>query len=85
MKIKKTIVTVVAAVALSAAIAGPVAAGPPEVNGVITCDSHGNEDNPMSSERSWTKKAIAYYKRTESAMDACAKGSIGFKTIAQEV
>ena len=84
MKTRRTIVTVVAAAALSAAIIGPVSAGPPEFYGVITCDSYGNEDNPMSREGWWTKKSIAAYRRDTPAMDDCAPGSIGFLTIEQQ-
>ena len=72
-------VTVVATVALSAAIAGPASAEPPTFYGAITCDAYGLIDREMSGIDYWTKKSIAAYKRNSPNMQDCEKGSVGFK------
>jgi hypothetical protein len=74
MNLRKTIVSVVAAVALSAAIAGPVVAGPPTYTGSIQCLS-GEIEMEFEHRTDWTKKMIAAAKKTSGVQD-CDKGSI---------
>lgn len=76
MKIKKTLVAVTSAAALSVAMASAVTAGPPKVHGYLICTWNGIAEYPVGSEQDWTKRSIAAHKRDYPVMDGCQGGTI---------
>lgn len=76
---KRTVISLIAAVTLSASIAGPALAAAPQFYGPVTCISDGElEDMGV---RTLTKKDMSWFKRFWVASDFCEKGSVDFSAM----
>jgi len=81
MTTKKTAASLIAALALSASIAGPALAGAPVFEGPVTCISYGEPED--MGIRTFTKKDMSAYKRFWVGADFCDKGSVDFSAMVQ--
>ena len=77
MKPRRTVVSLIAAAALSASIAGPTLAAAPTFAGSITCTHDGESGEDMGYFTQITKKEIASYRKLWiNSWGFCERGSV---------
>ena len=83
---RRTLISTLAAAALSVAIAGPALGGAPTFSGTIWCAQDGEpvDMGPNPPAAGWTRKQINEYYRFYLSVGQCDKGSLDLSNMTKD-